>query len=136
MEIYHAKTSGLANPGDPTQVGGEDWDDPHVITGPALAHVGTIELTTGGAILSQTFSGITFFKDGTGFYRALANGYSSNGPFTIAQLSTNGAAPKFVYVERADYGGDIYICLTTVDSSGTAVNVSGAHLTVFVSDVF
>lgn len=36
MIISHSKVSGLANPADMTKVGGQDWDDPHVITGPRV----------------------------------------------------------------------------------------------------
>lgn len=36
MQINHQKVSGVANPTDPTKVGGEDWDDAHAITGPRL----------------------------------------------------------------------------------------------------
>lgn len=37
MNITHAKVSGEPNPADPAKIGGEDWDDPHVVTGLRLA---------------------------------------------------------------------------------------------------
>lgn len=133
MEIYHAKTSGLANPGDPTQVGGEDWDDPHVITGPALVGVALLRLTSGGAILSQNSAGFasTFSKTATGTYRVNYNtaDYGSSYPMIVAGISKDSGAPAFVRWTLENDGVD-YIKLVTLDATGAAVDVATANLSL------
>ena len=39
MTITHLKVSGLPNPADPAKVGGEDWDDAHVIAAGTITDV-------------------------------------------------------------------------------------------------
>ena len=138
MEIYHAKTSGLANPGDPTQVGGEDWDDPHVITGPALVGVALLRLTSGGAILSQNSAGFasTFSKTGTGTYRVNYNtaDYGSSYPMIVAGISKDSGAPAFVRW-TLENDGDDYIQLVTIDATGAAVDVATAYLSLVAGAV-
>ena len=133
MEIYHAKTSGLANPGDPTQAGGEDWDDPHVITGPALVGVALLRLTSGGAILSQNSAGFasTFSKTATGTYRVNYNtaDYGSSYPMIVAGISKDSGAPAFVRWTLENDGVD-YIKLVTLDATGAAVDVATANLSL------
>lgn len=133
MEIYHAKTSGLANPGDPTQVGGEDWDDPHVITGPALVGVALLRLTSGGAILSQNSAGFasTFSKTATGTYRVNYNtaDYGSSYPMIVAGISKDSGAPAFVRWTLENDGVD-YIKLVTIDATGASVDVATANLSL------
>lgn len=72
MSIIHAKTSGVANPSDPTKVGGGNWDDPHVYGQHALIPLATMELTMNGTdILSanSTSRASGFYLYSTGIIR-------------------------------------------------------------------
>ena len=133
MEITHLKVSGLANPGDPSLLGGEDWDEPHVITGVALVGVANLRLTTGGAILSQNSAGFasTFSKTGTGTYRVNYNtaDYGSSYPMIVAGISKDSGAPAFVRWTLENDGVD-YINLVTLDATGAAVDVATANLSL------
>ena len=138
MEITHLKVSGLANPGDPSLLGGEDWDEPHVITGVALVGVANLRLTTGGAILSQNSAGFasTFSKTGTGTYRVNYNtaDYGSSYPMIVAGISKDSGAPAFVRW-TLENDGDDYIQVVTIDSAGTAVDVATAYLSLVAGAV-
>ena len=133
MEITHLKVSGLANPGDPSLLGGEDWDEPHVITGVALVGVANLRLTTGGAILSQNSAGFasTFSKTGTGTYRVDYDpaDYGSSYPLIVAGISKDSGAPAFVRWTLENDGVD-YINLVTLDATGAAVDVATANLSL------
>ena len=138
MAIRHAKVSGLANPGDPSLLGGEDWDEPHVITGVALVGVANLRLTTGGAILSQNSAGFasTFSKTGTGTYRVnydTAN-YGGSYPLIVAGISKDSGAPAFVRW-TLENDGDDYIQLVTIDATGAAVDVATAYLSLVAGAV-
>lgn len=133
MAIRHAKVSGLTNPADPDLVGGEDWDDPHVIDGPALVGVALLRLTSGGAILSQNSAGFasTFSKTGTGTYRVnydTAN-YGGSYPLIVAGISKDSGAPAFVRWTLENDGVD-YIKLVTIDATGAAIDVATANLSL------
>ncbi len=141
MGITHAKVSGLANPTDPDLVGGEDWDDPHVVTGPALVAASLIRLTSGGAILSQASAGFltSFSKTGTGTYRADYDEADFGGasPMVMAGISRDlaeGWGPAFV-VWTLENDGDDYIQLVTVNTSGTAINIANGWLTVHAAAI-
>ncbi len=141
MAIRHAKVSGLTNPADPDLVGGEDWDDPHVITGPALVGVALLRLTSGGAILSQNSAGFasTFSKTGTGTYRADYDpaDYGGVAPMVLAGVSQDlveAWSPVFVIWTLENDGTD-YIQLVTVKTSGTAINCTNAWLTLHAAAV-
>ena len=133
MAIRHAKVSGLANPGDPSLLGGEDWDEPHVITGAALVGVANLRLTTGGAISTQSAAGFAsaFSKTGTGTYRVNYNtaDYGSSYPMIVAGISNDSGAPAFVRWTLENDGVD-YIKLVTLDATGAAVNVATANLSL------
>jgi hypothetical protein len=133
MAIRHAKVSGLTNPADPDLVGGEDWDDPHVIDGPALVGVALLRLTSGGAILSQNSAGFasTFSKTGTGTYRVDYDpaDYGSSYPMIVAGISKDSGAPAFVRWTLENDGVD-YIKLVTIDATGAAVDVATANLSL------
>ena len=138
MEITHLKVSGLANPGDPSLLGGEDWDEPHVITGVALVGVANLRLTTGGAILSQNSAGFasTFSKTGTGTYRVDYDpaDYGSSYPMIVAGISKDSGAPAFVRWTLENDGVD-YIKLVTLDATGAAVDVATANLSLVAGAV-
>lgn len=138
MAIRHAKVSGLANPGDPSLLGGEDWDEPHVITGVALVGAAQLWLTTGGAITSQSGSGFSgaFSKTGTGTYRVdydPAN-YGGSGPVVVVGISKDSGAPAFIRW-TLENDGDDYIQVVTIDSAGTAVDVATAYLSLLAGAV-
>lgn len=138
MTITHAKVSGLTNPADPDLVGGEDWDDPHIITGPAIVGVALLTLTEGGAILSQAVSGFSssFSKIGTGTYRAYydPSKYDNADPIVIASLSyTPSAAASVRWTLEND--GDDYLLLQTIDDAGAAFNLGVGYLTVHAAAI-
>ena len=138
MAIRHAKVSGLANPGDPSLLGGEDWDEPHVITGVALVGVANLRLTTGGAISTQSAAGFAsaFSKTGTGTYRVNYNtaDYGSSYPMIVAGISNDSGAPAFVRW-TLENDGDDYIQLVTIDATGAAVDVATAYLSLVAGAV-
>ena len=138
MAIRHAKVSGLANPGDPSLLGGEDWDDPHVVTGVALVVVANLRLTTGGAISTQSAAGFAsaFSKTGTGTYRVNYNtaDYGSSYPMIVAGISKDSGAPAFVRW-TLENDGDDYIQLVTIDATGAAVDVATAYLSLVAGAV-
>lgn len=131
MGITHAKVSGLTNPTDPDMVGGEDWDADHVIGGPAVVDVTQHRLTTAGAILNTITGNHPFTKTGTGTYRCdfLQSDFGGAFPVVSATLSVDSGAPKFVRW-TFENDGDDYVQIVTIDSAGTAANISGATLTV------
>lgn len=138
MAITHAKVSGLTNPADPDLVGGEDWDDPHVVTGSALIGVAQLRLTTAGAITSQSGSGFsgTFSKTGTGTYRVdydPAN-YGGGDPIIVAGITKDSGAPAFVRW-TLENDGDDYIQVVTIDDTGAAADVATAYLSVLAGAV-
>ena len=139
MAIRHAKVSGLTNPADPDLVGGEDWDEPHVITGAALVGVANLRLTTGGAISTQSATGFAsaFSKTGTGTYRVnydTAN-YGGSYPLIVAGISKDSGAPAFLRV-TLENDGDDYIQLVTINSAGTAIDVDSGTLTLLAGAIF
>lgn len=141
MAIRHAKVSGLTNPADPDLVGGEDWDADHVIDGPALVGVALLRLTSGGAIQSQNSAGFasTFSKTATGTYRVdyAPADYGSVDPMVLAGISRDPVeawSPVFVIWTLENDGTD-YIQLVTVNTSGTAINVSNAWLTLHAAAI-
>lgn len=139
MGITHAKISGLTNPADPDLVGGEDWDADHLIYGSGLVGSARLQLTTGGAINSETFAGLGtgFSKTGTGTYRtdySLAD-YDNSYPVVVASITTNSGAPAFLRV-TLENDGDDYIQLVTINSAGTAINVDSGTLTLLAGAVF
>lgn len=133
MIVTHAKVSGLANPANPDLVGGEDWDEPHAITGVALVGVANLRLTTGGAISTQSAAGFAsaFSKTGTGTYRVNYNtaDYGSSYPMIVAGISKDSGAPAFVRWTLENDGVD-YIKLVTLDATGAAVDVATANLSL------
>lgn len=72
MIITHTKVSGETNPVDPAIIGGEDWDDPHTISGPHVVAATEIALGTAGVITWQASddfaSLVTFTKTDVGEY--------------------------------------------------------------------
>lgn len=139
MTITHAKVSGLANPADPDIVGGEDWDDPHVIADvPVLVGLSSITLTTGGAIATQSQRVISFSKTTTGTYRALCDSADFGGvaPSVIAAIHTPSGAPRFVRSTLGNNGTSDYIEVTTIDSTGAAVDVASGRLEVAAFGMF
>ena len=72
MIITHTKVSGETNPVDPGIVGGEDWDDPHTISGPYIVAATEIALGTAGVITWQASDDfatlVTFAKTDVGEY--------------------------------------------------------------------
>jgi hypothetical protein len=68
MTITHAKVSGLVNE-DPAKVGGEDWDDPHVVSGPEC--VAFVKVFSDGDTQSANKwpSGIAVYWYPTGSYQ-------------------------------------------------------------------
>lgn len=133
MIVTHAKVSGLTNPTDPDLVGGEDWDDPHVVTGAQLVGLSSIWLTTGGAITSQSSALFTFSKVATGHYRATRDVSEIPGgqfPAVIATVTTDSGAPSFVRVTPWITGGTTQVIdLFTIDAAGDPVNLDSATLT-------
>ena len=99
MIVTHAKVSGIANPADPDLVGGEDWDDPHVVTGPVLVGVAVLRIggEGGGGFLSQIAAGFasTFTKTDTGTYRVeyLPSDYGSATPAVVVMVSRDSGSP-------------------------------------------
>ena len=138
MAITHAKVSGLTNPDDTDLVGGEDWDEPHVVSGPAIVGVALLTLTEGGAILSQASSGFasSFSKIGTGMYRAYydPSSYNNDDPIVIASLSyTPSASASVRWTLEND--GDDYLLLQTIDNTGAAFNLGVGYLTVHAAAI-
>lgn len=58
MQVTHSKVSGIPNPGDPTIVGGEDWDDPHTITGWVFLGAVTVAKSAGSPATVNGYVGI------------------------------------------------------------------------------
>lgn len=131
MPIHHAKTSGIPN-GDPSLVGGGNWDDPHVLSGSVVVDLVSLWLTTGGAITSASFYLLNFSKTATGTYRALYDpaDYNGGNPIVVPALSLASGAPRFVRWSLTSDGPDEYIVLETVDAAGALVNVASARLTL------
>ena len=131
MPIHHAKTSGIPN-GDPALVGGEDWDDPHVVSGPAVVDLVSLWLTTGGAISAESFGLLNFAKTGTGTYRAnyTAADYGGTDPIIIPAITTPSGAPVFVRWSLGNDGTNDYVELVTINASGTAVDVASGTITL------
>lgn len=138
MGITHAKVSGVANPADPDLVGGADWDDEHVITGPLLVGVGHIKLTEGGSILSQASSGFasTFSKTAAGTFRIDYDPADFGGasPIVIAAMSH---PPPASYSLRWTFENDgtDYIQLLTLDDAGDPANYSVGYITVHAAAI-
>lgn len=134
MIITHAKVSGLTNPADPDLVGGEDWDDDHVINGSALVNVCSIVLTTGGAIWAQQFGEFSFSKQSTGTYRAIyvASTWGGADPMVIATISTLSGVPKFTRVQFGGDETDFWVDVSTIDASGEPVDLASGTLTIAV----
>lgn len=138
MIVTHAKVSGIANPADPDLVGGEDWDDPHVVTGPVLVGVAVLRIggEGGGGILSQIAAGFasTFTKTDTGTYRVeyLPSDYGSATPAVVVMVSRDSGSPRFVRW-TLENDGDDFIKIVTIDDTGAAVNVTNANLTVLTA---
>jgi hypothetical protein len=136
MGITHAKVSGLSNPADPDLVGGEDWDDDHVIMGPALLGMSRIRLTTGGAINTQSTTGFSgnFAKTGTGTYRANYDpaDYGGIEPVIVACVSVDSGAPVFLRW-TLENDGDDYLQLVTTDGDGVAVDVAAGFISLTAS---
>lgn len=137
MQITHAKVSGIPN-GDPAEVGGGDWDDPHVVVGPVVVDMVSLWLTTGGAITSALYELLAFSKTATGTYRAIYDPADFNGgnPRIVASISVASGAPRFVRVTLTNVGADQIIELVTTDSTGAAVDVAGATLSLMAGAVF
>lgn len=131
MPIHHAKTSGIPN-GDPALVGGGNWDDPHVVSGPAVVDLVSLWLTTGGAITSANWYLLNFSKTGTGTYRAQYDpaDFAGADPIVVPALSVGSGAPRFVRWSLTNDGTNDYIQLETVDAAGAAVDVASARLTL------
>lgn len=70
MAIRHAKISGVANPGDPTLVGGEDWDDDHAW---ALPHVVLTHSATFSISGTTPHNFDTELADSDGFHSTVTN---------------------------------------------------------------
>lgn len=136
MSITHAKVSGTFNPTDPDVIGGEDWDEDHVIKGAVVVDITQHRLTTAGAILSTITDDHEFTKTGTGTYRCdfFQSDFGDAMPTISATLTVDSGAPKFVRW-TFENDGDDYIELTTIDSSGAAENVASATLTVIFGAV-
>lgn len=131
MEITHNKVSGIPN-GDPAAVGGEDWDEPHAISGPAVVDTVSLWLTTGGAISAESFGLLNFAKTGTGTYRAnyTAADYGGTDPIIIPAITTPSGAPVFVRWSLGNDGTNDYVELVTINASGTAVDVASGTITL------
>lgn len=131
MQITHNKVSGVPN-GDPSEVGGGDWDAPHEINGPAVVDVASLWLTTGGAISAESFGLLNFAKTGTGTYRAnyTAADYGASAPIIIPAITTPSGAPVFVRWALGNDGTNDYVELVTINAAGTAVDVASGTLTL------
>jgi len=131
MPIHHAKTSGIPN-GAAELVGGGNWDEPHVVSGPAVVDLVSLWLTTGGAITSASYALLNFSKTTTGTYRALYDpaDFDSADPIVVPALSLSSGAPRFVRWSLTSDGPDEYIVLETVDAAGALVDVASARLTL------
>lgn len=138
MTITHDKVSGLTNPADPDLIGGEDWDAPHVVLGPALIGMSRMRITTGGAITSQDTAGFTgaFSKTATGTYRADFNPADYNGgyPVIVACASVDSGAPVFLRWTLENDGAD-YVKLVTTDATGAAVNIAAGYISLTASTI-
>ena len=129
MGITHAKVSGLTNPPDPDLVGGEDWDDDHVVTGPRVLDCFVVFITAAGAILSQYGGQLTFSKTGTGAYRAaVPEDYMSSQPIIVASHNIPSAVPRFLLAALAEDTGTYYVTLLITDSDGAPVEISSGAL--------
>lgn len=128
--ITHAKVSGLPNPSDPALVGGEDWNDPHEIAGPAVVDTVRLWLTTGGAISSESFGLLNFAKTATGTYRANFDSadFGSADPIVVPAVTTPSGAPVFVRWSIGNDGTNDYVELVTINASGTAVDVASGSI--------
>lgn len=137
MEITHSKISVVPN-GDPDDVGGDDWNAPHVVSGPLLVDVVSLWLTTGGAITSASFFRLGFAKTGTGTYQAIYDPADFNGsdPRIVASISTPSGAPRFVRVTLTNDGDDQIVKLVTTDATGAAVDVASGTLSLVAGAVF
>lgn len=131
MPIHHAKTSGIPN-GDPALVGGEDWDDPHVVSGPAVVDLVSLWLTTGGAISAASYDLLGFSKTATGTYRAnfTAAEFGGADPIIVPAITTPSGAPVFVRWSIGNDGTNDYVELVTINAAGAAVDVGSGTVTL------
>jgi len=110
MLIKHAKVSGIANPADPAIVGGEDWDDAHVLTGFQLI----------GAFSVRRFEGVVTVPQSLGI--TVNNIIGGGGSFAVTVPEMIGGSTTDVWISSPPqfnpntYSLDICECTINVVS--------------------
>jgi len=77
MNITHLKVSPVPAPTDPDALGGPDWNEPHVITGPRLAGGSAVydnSWAVDDVVDDGTVGGLVIVKKGAGQYQITGDG--------------------------------------------------------------
>lgn len=68
MQVKHAKVSGIANPPDPTVVGGGDWDANHTLTGTRILYASEAWFSGGSISSTNGDAGLSWSRNSVGSY--------------------------------------------------------------------